>query len=65
MFDTGWKISKSKASAKKNPSKGSSAEIQQRIASKAYELFEKRGYGHGNDLGDWLEAERLVKSGRV
>lgn len=30
------------------------------IAKKAYELFAKRGYQHGNDMADWLEAERLV-----
>ncbi len=30
------------------------------IAETAYGLFEKRGYGHGNDLGDWCEAEQIV-----
>jgi len=66
MFEAGWKIAKSKTDSKKNPSKGSQAQDrQQRIARKAYELFERRGYSHGNDLGDWFEAERIVKSGRV
>jgi hypothetical protein len=31
-----------------------------RVAKKAYELFERRGGEHGHDVGDWLEAERLV-----
>lgn len=39
-------------------------EINEKIRNKAYELFEKRGYSHGNDLADWLEAERLIKTGR-
>ena len=34
--------------------------LQQRIAEKAYELYECRGCCHGRDLEDWLEAERLV-----
>lgn len=32
-----------------------------RVRMKAYELYEKRGYTHGKDLDDWLEAERIVK----
>jgi len=40
----------------------SQEEIRQRIEKKAYQLFEQRGYAHGNDLGDWFEAERLVKA---
>jgi len=34
--------------------------LQQRIAEKAYELYECRGCCHGRDLDDWLEAEQLV-----
>lgn len=30
------------------------------IARVAHELYEKRGRDHGNDLGDWLEAEKIV-----
>lgn len=30
------------------------------IAKKAYELFVKRGYKHGNDQNDWYEAEKIV-----
>ena len=31
-----------------------------RIAQKAYGLFEQRGFVHGYDLQDWLEAEKQV-----
>ncbi len=31
-----------------------------RIAAKAYELWEQRGYRHGHDLEDWLDAEAIV-----
>lgn len=34
--------------------------LQQRIAEKAYELYECRGCCHGHDVEDWLAAERLV-----
>ncbi len=27
----------------------------------AYELYAKRGYKQGNDMGDWFEAERIVQ----
>ena len=35
--------------------------MTQRIAEKAYEIYERRGAGHGRDLDDWLEAERIVR----
>jgi hypothetical protein len=35
-------------------------ELRERIAQKAYELYEKRGRTHACDVEDWLEAERLV-----
>jgi hypothetical protein len=35
-------------------------ELRERIAQKAYELYEQRGRTHGHDVEDWLEAERLV-----
>lgn len=34
--------------------------INKKISEVAYDLFLKRGATHGNDLGDWLEAERIV-----
>ena len=33
------------------------------IARQAYELFLARGAQDGNDLNDWLEAERLLSNG--
>ncbi|MBI3597815.1 MAG: DUF2934 domain-containing protein [Nitrospirae bacterium] len=36
--------------------------LREQIAQKAFELYEKRGWVHGLDVGDWLEAERLVLS---
>ncbi len=33
------------------------------IALVAYELFEGRGFVHGYDLDDWLNAERIVLTG--
>ena len=32
------------------------------VQRKAYELYEQRGYEHGQDLSDWFEAERLLRS---
>ena len=34
--------------------------VRQRIAEKAYSLYEQRGRRHGYDLQDWLDAEYLV-----
>jgi hypothetical protein len=34
-----------------------------RIARLAYQRFEDRGFEHGHDLEDWLEAERELFSG--
>jgi hypothetical protein len=43
--------------------------LSERISEVAYQLFLKRGLNHGNDLGDWLEAEQMVlaqiKSGGI
>ena len=36
-------------------------EFMQLVKKKAYEIYEKRGCTSGNDLEDWLNAERLVK----
>lgn len=37
-------------------------QAHEKIAKVAYELHLKRGSGHGNDLADWLEAEKMVLS---
>ncbi|HEX6531316.1 MAG TPA: DUF2934 domain-containing protein [Nitrospira sp.] len=36
------------------------AELRQRIADKAYALYEQRGRREGYALDDWLEAEHLL-----
>ncbi len=35
-------------------------DLYNEVAKVAYELHEKRGWTHGNDVQDWLEAERIV-----
>lgn len=35
--------------------------LYMRVARKAYELYQARGEEPGDDLNDWLTAERLVK----
>lgn len=35
--------------------------FEEAVRKKAYELYIKRGCICGNELGDWLEAEKLVK----
>jgi Protein of unknown function (DUF2934) len=35
-------------------------ELRQRIAETAYELYQRRGEVPGQEVKDWLEAERMV-----
>jgi len=44
-----------------NSKRVSREEFMQLIQKKSYELYEKRGCQSGNDLEDWLNAERVVK----
>jgi len=37
-----------------------SEELYPKISKLAYELYERRGWDHGQDLSDWLDAERQV-----
>ncbi len=37
-------------------------QLHERIKKKAYELYVKRGYIHGDDWADWFEAEKIVKA---
>ena len=39
--------------------------LQERIGKRAYELWLTGGCRHGNDLGDWLRAEREVLEQRA
>ena len=36
-------------------------ELFSKIQQKAYEFYEKRGYSHGSDQADWIEAEGQIK----
>lgn len=60
-------IQKEIAEALKAPEKiekktAHSSQIQfEQIAQRAYLLFEQRGYAHGFDREDWLEAEKQLK----
>lgn len=38
-----------------------SADLQARIAKRAFELYEQRGYHDGYALEDWLQAEREIR----
>ena len=37
-----------------------SEEAYAKISTLAYELYERRGWHHGQELSDWLDAERQV-----
>jgi hypothetical protein len=37
-------------------------ELYERVARRAYQLYQQRGEEPGNDLADWLAAEQLVKA---
>ena len=39
----------------------SNNKVFEAIQKRAYELYCKRGYKHGYDVTDWVEAERQVK----
>ena len=59
------KPAKRKAAIKKTPPIGDPRiptieELQADIAKRAYELYQRRGTGHGQDLSDWLQAEREI-----
>ena len=34
--------------------------LEEQIAARAHELWRQRGYKHGSDLIDWLQAEREI-----
>jgi hypothetical protein len=52
----------SAATEKQSASSVKKNDFLRRVQDKAYELYMKRGCGHGNDLDDWYEAERLVRA---
>lgn len=40
----------------------SDEELYERVAQRAYQLYQERGEEPGHDLTDWFTAERLVKA---
>ena len=36
-------------------------ELEQRIRTRAYELYEQRNRGYGHDVEDWLDAEAELR----
>lgn len=36
------------------------AELEDRVRTRAYQLYEKRGHTHGHALDDWLQAKAEV-----
>ncbi|MCL4245410.1 MAG: DUF2934 domain-containing protein [Candidatus Dadabacteria bacterium] len=48
-----------KAAIKPAPETGES--LYERIAKKAYEIYESRGREIGRDIEHWLEAEKIIK----
>ena len=53
------------SAAKQNLSKESNVEVLEKIRLRAYELYEQRGRGEGQDVEDWLKAESEVIAKRV
>jgi hypothetical protein len=55
-----------KASSSDNVFRMPSSEVARReeIARRAYEIFQARGSGHGQDFEDWLQAEREISERR-
>jgi hypothetical protein len=43
------------------PVSTATGDLQDRIAQRAYEIYERRGHADGHELDDWLEAERQVR----
>lgn len=53
MATRNWRRSSSKVSQDK---------IANEISQLAYQFYVDRGYNSGNDMDDWLKAERIVKA---
>lgn len=58
-------VSKAKSPSKtktKTKKKISTEELYDLIAKKAYQIYVDRGFTHGDDHGDWFEAEKQVRA---
>ena len=58
-------LTSARSSGKSSAPKLSDAELNACIQKKAKELWERNGCAQGKDLANWLEAEKLVKSGKA
>ncbi len=58
---TGRKTAAKKTTAKPAPAPETQESLYERIAKKAYEIFESRGREIGRDFEHWLEAEKIIK----
>lgn len=47
------------------PDTSPNSPTEEEIAAEAYAIYLGRGGQHGQDLDDWLEAERLLRHSRV
>ena len=50
-----------KTTVKPAPAPETQESLYERIAKKAYEIFESRGREIGRDFEHWLEAEKIIK----
>lgn len=50
-----------KATVKPAPDPETHESLYDRIAKKAYEIYESRGREAGRDIEHWLEAEKIIK----
>jgi len=55
---------KQKSAVKQKRVQLTELQVVEKISKIAYELYERNGYVKGQDLNDWLIAERLVRSGK-
>ena len=55
------KTAAKKTTAKPAPAPETQESLYERIAKKAYEIFESRGREMGRDFEHWLEAEKIIK----
>ncbi len=47
---------------RRSSKKSSNDELFNEITKLAYQFYVDRGYSHGNDMEDWIRAERIVKA---
>lgn len=55
-------MAQSKKSSKKRKTKESPQKVEDLIRKRAYEIFLSRKGDHGDDLSDWLQAEKDITS---